>query len=196
MLSLSEHYNEDEVCICFRSFIRYVGEGTAKFDHFLFSSACNDVLIQNLCFPDIPHLKGQQRIEEFQHILLRLSFPTFYNSYNKSCCKLYPAGCYKLLDSTGFTCDLLRGRVAITENDGWIEFKISNVQFVDGGYYRCFVLGTQNRVYSDYYVEVSGKQSYNLHWCDVINVYYAISSSVYNNTCNALLQLNTINVYL
>nr|XP_046252547.1 uncharacterized protein LOC124063193 [Scatophagus argus] len=104
---------------------------------------------------DIPHLKGQQRIEKFEHIVLRLTFPSFYNSYYKSCCKLYPGGCYKLLDSTGYTCDLLKGRVTITKNDGWIEFKISNVQLADGGYYRCIVLGTQNRVYSDYYVEVS-----------------------------------------
>ncbi|XP_054465864.1 uncharacterized protein LOC129100292 [Anoplopoma fimbria] len=104
---------------------------------------------------DIPHLKGQQKIGEFEHILLRLSFPSFYNSYNKSCCKLYPGGCYKLLDSAGFTCELLKGRVTKTEKDGWIEFKISNVRFVDGGYYRCIVLGTQNHIYSDYYVEVS-----------------------------------------
>ncbi|XP_041802576.1 uncharacterized protein LOC121613303 [Chelmon rostratus] len=103
---------------------------------------------------DVPYLKGQQKIEEFEQILLRLTFPSFYNSYNKSCCKLYPGGCYKLLDSTGYTCDLLRGRVAKTEKDGWIEFKISNVRFDDGGYYRCSVLGTQNRIYSDYYVEV------------------------------------------
>ncbi|XP_045912260.1 uncharacterized protein LOC123975116 [Micropterus dolomieu] len=103
----------------------------------------------------IPPLKGQQRIEEFEHILLRLTFPSFYNSYNKSCCKLYPGGCYKLLDSTGYTCDLLEGRVTKSENDGWIEFKISDVQFVDGGYYRCMVLGIQNPIYSDYYVEVS-----------------------------------------
>ncbi|XP_044068240.1 uncharacterized protein LOC122883519 [Siniperca chuatsi] len=104
---------------------------------------------------DIPHLKGQQRIEEFEHILLRLAFPSFYNSYNKSCCKLYPGGCYKLLDSAGYTCDLLEGRVTKTEKDGWIEFKISDVRFVDGGYYRCIVLGTQNRIYRDYYFEVS-----------------------------------------
>ncbi|KAM6929229.1 uncharacterized protein PEZ65_008541 [Lycodopsis pacificus] len=104
---------------------------------------------------DIPHLKGQQEIEEFEHVLLKLTFPSFYNSYNKYCCKLYPGGCYKLLDSAGFTCEFLKGRVTTTEKDGWIEFKISNVRFVDGGYYRCIVLGTQNRIYSDYYVEVS-----------------------------------------
>lgn len=103
----------------------------------------------------IPHLNGQQRIEEFEHIVLRFVFPSFYNSHNKSCCKLYPGGCFKLLDSTGYTCDLLRGRATKTEHDGWIEFKISNVRFVDGGYYRCIVLGTQNRIYRDYYVEIS-----------------------------------------
>ncbi|KAM7404627.1 hypothetical protein PAMP_011959 [Pampus punctatissimus] len=109
---------------------------------------------------DIPYLKGQQRIEESEQILLRLAFPSFYNSYSKFCCKLYPGGCYKLLDSTGYTCELLRGRVTKTERDGWIEFKISNVQFVDGGYYRCIVLGTQNH-YSDYYVEVSASSHHS-----------------------------------
>ncbi|KAM7412033.1 hypothetical protein PAMA_021822 [Pampus argenteus] len=109
---------------------------------------------------DLPHLKGQQRIEESEHIFLRLAFPSFYNTYNKSCCKLYPGGCYKLLDSTGYTCELLRGRVTKTERDGWIEFKISNVRFVDGGYYRCIVLGTQN-YYSDYYVEVSASSHHS-----------------------------------
>lgn len=123
---------------------------------------------KNVCFPDIPHLKGQQKIEEFQHLRLRLTFPSLYNRYYKFCCKLYPGRCYKLLDSTGYTCDSLKGRVAITENDGWIEFKLSNVRFVDGGYYRCIVVGTQNPVYSDYYVEVFGKHPYNLYWCDVM----------------------------
>ncbi|KAK5863479.1 hypothetical protein PBY51_000508 [Eleginops maclovinus] len=104
---------------------------------------------------DLPHLKGQQRIEEFEQVLLRFNFPSFYNNYSKSCCKLYPGGCYKLLDSAGFTCDLLKGRVTATEKDGWIEFKISKVRFEDGGYYRCIVLGTPNFIYSDYYVEVS-----------------------------------------
>lgn len=126
--------------------------------------------------------------------MLRLAFPSFYNTYNKSCCKLYPAGCYNLLDSTGYVCDSLKGRVTITESDGWIQFKISNVRFEDGGYYRCYVLGTQNRVYSDYYVEVSGKQSYNLHSCDVINVYYGIASNAQAKT--GLLQLHKINVFL
>lgn len=91
--------------------------------------------------------------------MLRLTFPSFYNNYNKLCCKLYPGGCYTLLDSTGYAYDSLKGRVTITKSDGWIEFEISKVQFVDGGYYRCSVLGTQDHVYRDYYVEVSGKQS-------------------------------------
>ncbi|XP_028265240.1 uncharacterized protein LOC114438231 [Parambassis ranga] len=103
---------------------------------------------------EISPLKGQQRVEESDPILLRLSFPSFYNTYRKSCCKLYPGGCYKLLDTAGYTCELLKGRVTTTEKDGWIEFKIINVQFMDGGYYRCGVLGTQVHIYNDYYVEV------------------------------------------
>lgn len=130
---------------------------------FLFCSACFALLIRNVCFAEVLPLRGQQKIHQFEHILLRFAFPSFYNGHNKSCCKLYPGGCYKLVDSSGFTCELLRGRVTKTENDGWIEFRISNVQFSDGGYYRCIVLGTQNHIYSDYYVEVSGNYSYNFH---------------------------------
>ncbi|XP_023193693.1 uncharacterized protein LOC111609440 [Xiphophorus maculatus] len=106
-------------------------------------------LLQENCL-----LKAQPRTEEVQPIVLRLVFPPFYNGYNKSCCKLYPGQCYKVLDSAGYTCDSLRGRVTTTEEDGWIEFRISNVQVGDAGYYRCAVLGIQNHIYSDHYVEV------------------------------------------
>lgn len=102
-----------------------------------------------------PRLGGQQTIEEFQHLVLRLTFLPLYNNYPKSCCKLYPGGCYKLLDSQGYTCDLLRGRVSIAVSNGWTDFMISNVQLQDGGYYRCLVLYTDNRIYTDYFVEVS-----------------------------------------
>ncbi|XP_007570933.1 uncharacterized protein LOC103151041 [Poecilia formosa] len=106
-------------------------------------------LLQENCL-----LKAQQRTAEVHLIVLRLVFPPIYNGYNKSCCKLYPGQCYKVLDSAGYTCDSLRGRVATTEQDGWIEFRISDVQVGDAGYYRCAVLGTQTQIYSDYYVEV------------------------------------------
>ncbi|MED6274982.1 hypothetical protein CHARACLAT_021797 [Characodon lateralis] len=106
-------------------------------------------LLQDTC-----PLKGHQGTKELQHIFLKLMFPPFYNSYNKSCCKMYPGRCYKLLDSSGYTCDSLRGRVTTTEKNGWIEFEISNVQVDDAGYYRCGVLGTQTQIYADYYVEV------------------------------------------
>ncbi|KAF7668807.1 hypothetical protein LDENG_00287040 [Lucifuga dentata] len=116
-----------------------------------------------LVFPDFPHLNGQQRIREFEQIFLRFVFPSFYNNYGKSCCKLYPGGCYKLLDSAGYTCDFLKGRVTKIEHDGWIEFKILNAQSTDGGFYRCSVLGTQNHIYSDYYVEVSEATGQSIH---------------------------------
>ncbi|XP_028309627.1 uncharacterized protein LOC114467494 [Gouania willdenowi] len=104
---------------------------------------------------DVSPLKGQQqRIEESENILLRFYFPSFYNSYMKFCCKLYPGGCYKLLDNEGYTCDQLKGRVTRTEQDGCVEFKIWNVRSSDGGFYRCLVLGPQNPIFHDYYVEV------------------------------------------
>ncbi|XP_035016210.2 uncharacterized protein LOC118111604 [Hippoglossus stenolepis] len=104
---------------------------------------------------DFPHLNGQERIKEFEPILLRLEFPLIYNSYIKSCCSLYPGICYPLLDSTGYTYELLRGRVTKTEGNGWIEFKISNVRLEDAGNYRCFVSGTPNHIYSDKFFEVT-----------------------------------------
>uniref|UniRef100_A0A1A7YEB4 Modular domain immune-type receptor n=1 Tax=Iconisemion striatum TaxID=60296 RepID=A0A1A7YEB4_9TELE len=110
---------------------------------FLFFSIC--------LLSDFPFLKGTK---EFQNILLGFSFPSLYNSYHKFCCKLYPGGFYQLLDSSGYTCDMLRGRVTITEQNGWIEFEISNVQTSDAGYYRCGILGAQNHIYRNYYVQV------------------------------------------
>ncbi|XP_060929925.1 uncharacterized protein znf335 [Limanda limanda] len=90
---------------------------------------------------DFPHLNGQERIKEFEAILLRLKFPSVYNSDIKSCCKLENKRiCFPLLDSTGYTYELLRGRVTKTEGDGWIEFKILNVTLEDAGYYRCSLL--------------------------------------------------------
>ncbi|CAL1606078.1 unnamed protein product [Knipowitschia caucasica] len=95
---------------------------------------------------------GQQIIEENRDVLLRLTFPPFYNSYAKSCCKLYPGGCYVLMSSDGFVCEYLGGRVTRSQGDGWVQFVISNAHFSDQGFYRCAVVGTP--IYSDYYVEV------------------------------------------
>lgn len=94
-------------------------------------------------------------MKTYQPIVLRLAYHSFYNSYIKSCCKLYPR-CDQLLNSNGFTSDSLKGRVTIAKDDGWIEFKISHVRAEDAGYYRCMVLGFQH-VYLDYFVELSGK---------------------------------------
>ncbi|XP_060929926.1 uncharacterized protein LOC133004484 [Limanda limanda] len=105
---------------------------------------------------DFPHLNGQERIKEFEAILLRLDFPSAYNSNIKFCCKLENERlCYPLLDSTGYIYELLRGRVTKTEGDGWIEFKISNVRFEDAGYYRCSVRGIQDHIFIDKFFEVT-----------------------------------------
>ncbi|XP_056897720.1 uncharacterized protein LOC130530504 isoform X2 [Takifugu flavidus] len=111
-----------------------------------------------LLFPlfllNVQFLQGQERMKTYQPIVLMLTFHSFYNSYNKSCCKLYYGGCDFLLDSTGFTSDSLKGRVTIAKDNGWIEFKISHVRSEDAGYYRCMVVGFQH-FYFDYYVELS-----------------------------------------
>ncbi|XP_053280482.1 uncharacterized protein LOC128442192 isoform X2 [Pleuronectes platessa] len=104
---------------------------------------------------DFNHLNGQERIKVFKPILLRFEFPSVYNSSMKSCCRLFVRFCYPLLDSTGYTYELLRGRVTQTEGDGWIEFKISNVTLQDAGYYRCSVLETPYIVYINTFLEVT-----------------------------------------
>lgn len=113
--------------------------------------------MMNICFPDVRFLKGQQRIKTYQPIVLRFKFDSLYNKSQKYCCKLSPARCDKLLDSTGYTSVSLQGRVQITEGDGWIEFTISNVQDQDAGDYRCLVTEVQHQLYEDYMVKLSGK---------------------------------------
>ncbi|CAN9493221.1 unnamed protein product [Ophioblennius macclurei] len=117
-----------------------------------------------ILFSEVCVSRGQQQqVEESQQILLTLPFPPVYNHHHKSCCKLYPGGCYKLLDSAGFTCDLLRGRVSSAHRDGLVEFRISDVRFSDGGYYRCAVIGTQSHIYRDFYVEVLEASHHHIH---------------------------------
>ncbi|CAL8368401.1 unnamed protein product [Lota lota] len=58
------------------------------------------------------------------------------------------------MDNRGYVCNLLRGRATQTERSGSVEFRITNAQFIDGGYYRCYVQGTQY-VFKDFLVEIS-----------------------------------------
>lgn len=118
---------------------------------------CVILIMMNISFPDVRFLKGQQRMKTYQPIVIWFTFDSLYNSSNKSCCKLFPGQCDKLLDSTGFTSDSLKGRVQITKGDGWIEFKISDVLDRDAGNYRCSVTEVQHLYYHDYTVELSGK---------------------------------------
>ncbi|XP_053280480.1 uncharacterized protein LOC128442191 [Pleuronectes platessa] len=103
---------------------------------------------------DFPPLNRQERIKEFEAILLRLEFDPYFDSYIKSCCKFYETICYPLLDSTGYTHELMRGRVTKTEGNGWIEFKISNIRLQHAGNYRCFVLEAPYHIYIDKFFEV------------------------------------------
>ncbi|KAJ3583387.1 hypothetical protein NHX12_017486 [Muraenolepis orangiensis] len=57
------------------------------------------------------------------------------------------------MDNRGFVYDFLRGRLTLIERSGSIEFRIANAQSTDGGYYRCYVDGTD--VYKDFLVEIS-----------------------------------------
>ena len=151
-----DNCTEDEVFLCLSSFIRYEIIITPIF---ALCSVLSHILTRDVCFPDFPQLNGQERIKEFESILLRLDFPPIYNGNIKICCKLFPSFCYPLMDSTGFIYEPLRGRVNITEGDGWIEFKISNVRLEDEGYYRCYVLGIPDHIYIDTFVKVTGRIS-------------------------------------
>lgn len=111
----------------------------------------------NICFADVCFLKGQQRMKTYQPIIVRFNFDSSYNLSKKHCCKLSPGQCVTLLDSAGFISDSLKGRVKITKGDGWIEFKIANVQDQDAGDYRCAVTEVQHLLYHDYNVKLSGK---------------------------------------
>ena len=72
-----------------------------------------------------------------------------------------------------------------TERDGWIEFKISNVQLVDAGYYRCGVLGAQTQIYSDYYFEVFGKYFYMNYYnfTMMIAVFFVVLKCSFSLVC-------------
>lgn len=95
-------------------------------------------------------------MKTYRPFVMNFTFDSSYNSKEKFCCKLFPKLCDKLLDSTGFTSDSLKGRVQITEDDGWIEFKICDVQDSDAGNYRCLVTEVQHLLYRDYKFELSG----------------------------------------
>lgn len=116
---------------------------------------CNN----DLCIPGVQFLLGQQGKKTYQPIVLRFTFHSFYNSYRKSCCKLYPS-CDNLLDSAGFIAESLKGRVTFAEGDGWIEFNISHVRSEDAGYYRCMVVEFQD-TFTDYNVKLSGKSNHS-----------------------------------
>ncbi|XP_054641981.1 uncharacterized protein LOC129187105 [Dunckerocampus dactyliophorus] len=105
---------------------------------------------------DIPGVSALQTVKEFGNIFLRLDFPPVYKQNIKSCCKVYTSGCHALLDSTGYTNNFLRGRVTKIETKSWIVFSISRVRILDGGYYRCAVMGAPSYIYADYSFQVSG----------------------------------------
>ena len=87
--------------------------------------------------------------------MLRLDFPMYFDSFDKSCCRMFQAGCFIAMDNRGYVCNLLRGRATLTERSGSVEFRITNAQLIDGGHYRCYVEGSHN-VFKDFVVEVSG----------------------------------------
>lgn len=95
-------------------------------------------------------------MKTYQSFVLRYTFESVFSDSEKYCCKLSNR-CDKLLDSTGFTTTSLEGRVEIKKGDGWIEFRIINVQPGDAGLYRCVVMGSQQDTYQDFQIELFGK---------------------------------------
>lgn len=110
-----------------------------------------------ICFADVWFLKGHQRQNTYQPIVIKFTFDPLYNREPKYCCRLSPGQCEVVLNNLGWTSDSLKGRVQITEGDGWMEVKISNVQERDAGDYRCLVTKFQSQIYQDHTVTLSGK---------------------------------------
>lgn len=127
-----------------------------------------------ICFPGVRCLKGRQGTKTYQPVVLKFKFDSSYNCSNKYCCKLSPGRCNRLFDSAGFTSSSLEERLLITTGDGWIEFKITNVQDQDAGYYRCLVTDVQHQLYQDYHVTLSGK--WNRSWTVLFPVTWTDSS--------------------
>ena len=101
--------------------------------------------------------------------MLRLDFPLHFDSFDKSCCRLFPAGCFTVMDNRGYVCDLLRGRATQTERSGSVEFRITNAQPIDAGHYRCYVKGSRY-VFKDFVVGISGMtmpQFMNRAYCEL-----------------------------
>lgn len=114
------------------------------------------VIIMIICLPDVQPLKGEQKMKTYQSFVLRFKFEKLFKNNEKYCCKL-SSRCDKLLDSTGFTTESLAGRVEIKNGDGWIEFRIINVQPEDAGLYRCVVMGFQQHAYQDFKIKLFGE---------------------------------------
>ncbi|KAM8829897.1 uncharacterized protein ACB058_018365 isoform 3-T3 [Synchiropus picturatus] len=95
-------------------------------------------------------VEGNLWVTEFGQFTLRLDFPSSFSGLTKSCGRLFPGLYFPLLDSSGFTHGILRGRVTQTETATSIQFKISHARLQDAGYYRCYV----HTLYQDYHVRV------------------------------------------
>ncbi|KAJ3583389.1 hypothetical protein NHX12_017487, partial [Muraenolepis orangiensis] len=97
--------------------------------------------------------RATETTERSGEIVLKFDFHSYYDSYKKSCSKLFPRH-VNVMDNRGFVDGFLRGRLTVLERSGSIGFRIANAQSTDGGDYRCYVDGTQD-VYKDFTVEIS-----------------------------------------
>lgn len=99
---------------------------------------------------------GLRLLYSSQEIVLKYLFQSYYNRYEKACCKFDQSGCFPFVNNRGQAASLYRGRIFITNSDEEFVVKITNLSIMDAGRYRCGVRGVP-ATYQDVQVAVSGK---------------------------------------
>ncbi|XP_050972492.1 uncharacterized protein LOC127169290 isoform X4 [Labeo rohita] len=108
------------------------------------------VLLKNGIHPT----EGLRVFYSSEGIILKYLFLPYYNSYQKCCCKFYQSGCIIFVNDRGQFNSLYRGRIFITNYYGEFEVKITNLNVMDAGRYRCGVVDFP-ATYQDVEVTVS-----------------------------------------
>ncbi|XP_067251075.1 CMRF35-like molecule 1 isoform X2 [Chanodichthys erythropterus] len=82
-------------------------------------------------------------------IILKYSFNSYYNSFEKFCCRFYQWNCFIFVNSRGQVAPLYEGRISISNYNGEFEVRITDLTVIDAGKYRCGV-----RIYPHTYEDV------------------------------------------
>ncbi len=107
---------------------------------------------------------GLRLLYSSQEIILKYLFQSYYNRYEKACCKFYQSECFLFVNNRGQAASLYRRRIFITNSDEEFEVKMTNLSIRDAGRYRCGVIGFPD-TYQDVQVTLSGMMFLNLSFC-------------------------------